>query len=496
MSCIRFEKTSFGYTDPLFNNITFSIHANDRIGIVGNNGCGKSTLLKCMTGELQPQSGRVIFQKGIKFGLMEQDVPDNARDYTLFDFISTGIPAQERSISGWKVDTTLDIFNASNAIREKPIKELSGGWQRLALIARLVVSNPDVLILDEPTNHLDMKQIETLETWLNQQVYDIPLICVSHDRHFLDHCTNKTFFLRGATIHEYQYSYSRARILLNEDDHAALSQRQKETKEMNRLKRSAHELRQIGVNNYSDAALKKSVQIARRAETIETNLTNIHTESKRAIKLSNREFQSKRLIGLENINIFSPDGALLYHIAQLDIRAGDRLIIRGANGSGKTQLLTFIHQAIKSSKQTEINGVFVSPSIEVGYIDQQLSHLPMDKTLQDYLASGLSLDMHKRTSALIDAGFPIYMHSTKLAALSHGQRLRIAFLMLHLLKPNFYVMDEPTNHLDIAGQEQLEREMLEQNAASIVVSHDRVFTQQIGTKFYEINNKKLIKLSD
>ncbi|EKD73655.1 MAG: ABC transporter related protein, partial [uncultured bacterium] len=118
----------------------------------------------------------------------------------------------------------------------------------------------------------------------------------------------------------------------------------------------------------------------------------------------------------------------------------------------------------------------------------------LEKSLQDYFLHEFHLGDQKTTSILVTAGFPVAIQRTKLALLSHGQRARAAFLALHLTQPNFYVMDEPTNHLDIVGQEQLESEILKQEAASIVVSHDRVFTQNIGTRFYVIDNKKLSQI--
>ena len=494
MAHIRFEKVSFGYADTLFKNITLSINEQDRIGIVGNNGCGKSTFLKCIAGLIEPQEGRVVYPKGLKFGIIEQAIPNELYNLNLYDAISDAIPAYDKNVMAWKVDVTLDIFETPEAIRQKPIHELSGGWQRLALIARVVLSSPDILLLDEPTNHLDVAKILVLERWLNEQVYDIPLVTISHDRSFLANCTNKTFFLRGNEIKEYGYSYDRALQLLHEDDTASSTQRSKEIKELNRLKRSAHDLRQIGVNNYSAAALKKSIQIAKRAEGIETQLTSVHVEEKRSIKLSNSGIQAKKLIELNKIRVCTPDGTFLFYIDQLEIMQGERLIIFGANGTGKSQFLKYIENTINNYATAKMNGVFITPTVKMGYIDQHLSHLPLERTLQDYVDHELGLGTQRATSVLVSAGFPVPIQRTKLAALSHGQRARVAFLTLQHSQPNFYVMDEPTNHLDIAGQEQLESEISSQGAASIVVSHDRVFSMTIGTKFYVIKNKELKKI--
>ena len=494
MTQIMLDNVSFGYSTTLFENVNLTITENDRIGIVGDNGTGKSTLMQCIAGLIEPSAGRIVCPKGTRFGFIEQDVPDSLKDMSLYEVISAVIPKADRDINSWKVDVALDVFKAPENIRQRPIKELSGGWQRLALIARTGISEPDVLLLDEPTNHLDVAKILVLEQWLNEQVRGIPLVVVSHDRNFLANCTEKTVFVRGTKVRKYDYSYAIARDLLSEDDRAAASQREKEEKEINRLKRSAHELRQVGVNNYSDAALKKSVQIAKRAELIETDLTQVHVESKRDIKLGNSGIQAKRVLGIKNVTIKTPDGTPLFLIEQLDIAQGERVVILGPNGSGKTQLLQHLYRAFKDIEKAKAEGISITPSAKLGFMDQHLAHLPLQAELRDYVSREFSLDNQRTTTALINAGFPVLSHKTKIGKLSHGQRARVALLGLHLTSPNFYIMDEPTNHLDIAGQEQLENEIIEHGASSILVSHDRKFVENVGTKFYVINKGKLIPI--
>ncbi len=493
MAQIRLEKVGFGYIQTLFQNVTMSITEHDRIGIVGHNGSGKSSLLHCIAGRVAPQEGRVIAQKGMTFGFIEQEIPKNLLDRTLYDVLLDALPEQDKHAMSWKVDVALDTFGASSALYQQSIKQLSGGWQRLALIARVALSHPDLLLLDEPTNHLDVEKIDVLERWLNEQVYDIPFVSISHDRAFLAHCTNKTFFLRNQEVIVFNYAYDQAVELLREQDKASFVKRTKETKEMNRLKRSAHELRQIGVNNYSAAALKKSIQIAKRAHVIEKQLSVIPTEEKRSLKLSHSDMHAKIVIALNKVSIFSPDKSLLFQIDKLDIKQGDRLIILGENGSGKSQFMKYIYQSNQDTNKAREAGIHITPTVNMGYIDQHLSQLPGEQRLHDYFNHLLSLGDQKTTSVLVNAGFPIPLQRTKLEQLSQGQRVRAAFLTLHLLKPNFYLLDEPTNHLDIAGQEQLETEIIEQGAASIVVSHDRRLVQTIGTRFYAIQDKKLIE---
>ena len=184
----------------------------------------------------------------------------------------------------------------------------------------------------------------------------------------------------------------------------------------------------------------------------------------------------------------------MFHIDKLDIGQDERLVILGLNGCGKSQFLQHLYRAFADIDAAKLTGISITPSAKLGFIDQHLSHLPLQQILRDYVAFEYGLDNQKTTSVLVNAGFPMLTQNAKISTLSHGQRARVALLGLNLTKPNFYIMDEPTNHLDIAGQEQLESEILEHGASSIFASHDRVFVENIGTTYYVINNQKLVPI--
>ena len=391
------------------------------------------------------------------------------------------------------MDIALDTFKAPENIRNKPIRELSGGWQRLALIARVAMTEPDMLLLDEPTNHLDVGKILALEEWLNSQVYDTPIVTVSHDRGFLEACTNRTVFLRGGQASDYKHSYERARELLAEDDKAAASQREKELEELDRLEKSAHKQRQIGKDNYSDAALQKAKQIEKRAERLRAQLTAVYNEARRDVKLRTSHTHAKRLVTIEDVDIKAPDGTQLFHIDKLDIKQGDSIVILGANGAGKSQFIQHLNRAFADIEGAKKAGIAITPTAKLGYVDQHLSNLPLNSNMRDYIQSisPTPMDNQRVTSTLVSIGFPYEAQTTKIKDLSQGQRARLNLLALRLIEPNFYIMDEPTNHLDIAGQEALEAEIIEHEAATILVSHDRAFVRNIGTAFFEIKDGKL-----
>lgn len=494
MTQIIAQNVGVVFSERLFRNVNFTFGEGDRIGIVGNNGAGKSTLLRCVAGLIEPTEGSILRPKHSRLGFVDQTAPDALTELTLRSAILDAIPADERDLSEWRVDLVLDEFGAPEDMRERSLTHLSGGWRRLALIARVWVTDPDFLIIDEPTNHLDLKKIMMLETWLNQEVSRTPLLVVSHDRRFLDTCTNRTLFLRPGDSRIYSYPFSRARELLYEDDRSLENKKERELKEMQRLKKSAHNLRQIGVNNYSAAALRKSIQIAKRAEAIEESLPETHVEQARDIKLASKSTHAKRIISVEDVTILRPDGAPLFHIGQLDIMRGDRVVLLGRNGVGKSMLVKRLRAGFADPEAARADGISISPSVVMGYIDQNMSQLPDHQLLRNHISAAHGGGDQRSTSLLIAAGFPIAQHTEPISSLSPGEKARLALLMVRLLEPSFYLMDEPTNHLDIAGQEQLEVEILSHEATAVLVSHDRRFVENTGTRFLVIEGANVYEI--
>lgn len=495
MTQIRLENVSFGFSDPLFSDVTITISSEHRLGIVGNNGAGKSSLIKCITGDLEPTTGRIIRPKSLRFGVVEQDLPAELRDMSLHDVIAQALPDADRDFESWKVDVALDAFDTPADLRTRPMEALSGGWRRLALIARAQVSDPDVLILDEPTNHLDLEKIVALENWLNTCALGVPLLLVSHDRRFLDHCTNQTLFVRPVRSAAYPGPYSAARRLLEADDRSASAQRDKELGEIRRLEKSAHSLREIGRNNYSDVAALKSKQIAERARKMKENLTDVAVEVRREIRLESSELKRKWLIRIDNVDVRSPTGDLLFKIGKLDIAQDERLVLQGPNGSGKSSFLKIMRQAFDDPERAKQLGIQITPQARLGYLDQHLSNLPRKKTIRQFIID-LGFPEQLATARLVEAGFQFRDQKRPISVLSYGEQSRLYLLSLQLLRPNFYLLDEPTNHLDIAGQEMLESAMIEDGASCILVSHDRSFVDAVGTTLLNIQNRKLIFQSD
>ena len=488
MSLIHLRNVGIVSPRPLFQNLDLTIHETDRIGLIAGNGMGKSTLLRCLAGQAEPGIGDITNRRGLRIGFVEQDVPANLLDLTMIEAIRRALPAAERETLAWKIGLVLDMLDTPAEMRERPLSELSGGWQRLALIARVWVTDPDVLMLDEPTNHLDLQRLAVLEDWINHATEGVAMVIASHDRQFLDSCTNRTLFLRPDESRAYAHPFSVARGLLRDDDTARETKLARDAKEADRLRRNAGQLRNVGINSGSDLLLKKAKYLTNRAEAIEQSLRPLVKTRTGDIRLSNRGTHAKVLIALDDVPIETPDGRTLFRTGTLKIFQRDRIVVMGANGAGKSMFVHLLRRAIEGEAPP---GVSVSPSVVIAYVDQQMSQLPSAETLVGFITGQFRLGDQRSVSLLAGAGFDFDAQRRPIARLSPGQKARLGLLALRLTEPNFYLMDEPTNHVDIVGQERLESEILAHEATCVLVSHDRFFVRAIGTRFFRIGDGKI-----
>lgn len=479
-------------TDPLFDNLSLVIADGDRVGLVAGNGGGKTTLLRCIAGSQDLSSGEIIRSRGLRIGYVEQDVPAALHGLTLREAVLDALPAETRGMESWRAEVVLDEFETPDDMRDRPVSRLSGGWQRLMLIARVWINEPDALLLDEPTNHLDLGKIMQLERWLNAATRNMPVIIASHDRGFLDATTNRTLFLRPGTSHYFALPYTRARAALAEADEAAAKQQERDFKDAQQLRRQAAKLTNIGINSGSDLLTVKAKYLKERAAKIEAAAVQLHKEKSGDIRLANTGTHAKVLVAIQNLTVKAPDGRALFSIPKLHLFQGDRVVLLGRNGAGKSQFMKLITRAMSGEA---IPGVRVTASLRLGATDQEMSQLPVRGTPFDFIAGYGQGD--QRTKALLaGAGFPVEKQGKPISTLSFGQRARLALLALRLAEPNFYLMDEPTNHVDISGQERLEAEILDHGASCILVSHDRSFVRNIGTRFFEIVGSRLVERDD
>lgn len=497
MSFISVDRATYSnHAGVLFENVSFTINEGDQIGLIGHNGCGKSTLLKAIMGELELTKGTIQKQKGLKIGYIAQSVPARFEDMTLYQVLEDAIPPEEREYSQYKVDMSLEALGATKDIYDRKMSLLSGGWRRLALIARTNLNDPDILILDEPTNHLDVGKIMHLEDWLKNTVF-VPYLVVSHDRQFLDNCTNRTLIMRAGKVHSYKYSITRAKELLAEDDFANARERKERQKEIDRLAQTAKEFKIKGQAHGSERLSRVAKSLETRIEKMEEALPDVHHEKDRNIGLGRNEIEyNKPVLKIRNLDVTIPTGQTLFHIDELSFSKGERAAILGLNGSGKSVFIRELMKAYEEGKKNAFgcsaqDPIYFNPQVIVGYIDQELTILPPKETLQEFIQSRFALDRTRAIRELVQAGFQINEQEAKIETLSFGQKARMAFLLLKNEQPNFYIMDEPTNHLDVDGQERLEQAILEKDNPCVLVSHDRRLISNVANRFFVIENGRL-----
>ncbi len=494
MSLINIRALGVTLSTPLFADLSLSVAAGDRIGLVAANGRGKSTLLKCITGEFEPTAGDITRARGLTIGHMEQNLPAGLEALTFREAVLSALSPEQQESEGWRADVTLEELEVPEALRDRPLSKLSGGWQRIALIARVRVGEPDVLLLDEPTNHLDLSKIARLEGWLASLPRDMPVVISSHDRAFLDAVTNRTLFLRPERSQLFALAYSRARAALDEADAAEARRFEKDMKAAQQLRQQAAKLNNIGINSGSDLLVVKTKQLKERAGRIEDAARAAHQERPAgAIRLANRGTHAKVLVTLEDASIETPDGALLFRTGQKFICQGDRIVLLGLNGAGKTRLVRRLHAAITAAG-VDHGGIKATPSLVLGYGDQALSDLSDAETPHGTIIRRFDVGDQRARSLLAGAGLSIEMQGRPVGQLSGGQKARLGMLALRLTDPNVYLLDEPTNHLDIEGQEALERELTANEASCLFVSHDRAFVRAVANRFWVIGKRRLIEV--
>lgn len=493
MSLLSITNLSVTLADPLFTDLSFTLSKGDRLGLVAANGRGKSTLLACLSGAGEATSGEITRARGLRIGHVAQYVDAAMLDRTLYDHVLAALPAEQVDFEAWRVDVALGDLAVPYELQHQPLRSLSGGWQRTALLAAAWVGEPDVLLLDEPTNHLDLHRIGLLQDWLAGLPREVACIITSHDRAFLDAVTTRTLFLREVGSRDFAVPFSQARAELDIVDEADARRHANDLNKAAQLRKQAAKLKNIGINSGSDLLIKKTKQLTERADKVEAAAKPAFQErSAGDIRLGNAGTHAKALITLEDIPVTTPDGTVLYRTGPKWITPGDRVVLLGANGTGKTRLIRQVQAALDGQNSL----VKAAPSVSHGYADQHLSQLDADETPLFSITKQFDIGDQRARGLLAGAGVLHQMQDGPLSRLSGGQRARLAMLMLRLAEPNFYLLDEPTNHLDIEGQEALEDELIRHGAACLFVSHDRSFVRNVANRFWLVDRKRLIEVDD
>lgn len=481
-------------TKPLFTQLSVSIESGDRIGLVGHNGSGKSTLLALMAGDVEPDEGRVQVQRGLVIGRVEQFLPDELSQYTLLDAVIDVLPTMRRLDERYRAESILAELGFAESHWDLPMASLSGGQKNLALFARAVLLEPELLLLDEPGNHMDSTAMWHLKAYLQKP--DVPsFIMISHDRDLLDSVTRRTLWLRDERIYSFSESYSEAKVRLAEQDEAAAKTRKAEEQQIDKLQRSAKRLAHWGKVYDNEDLARKAKTMEKRIDRLDAEKTFVTRGTGLALKVDAEFLKARQLFILENETVSAPDGAELFRVDELRLRPGDRVALLGVNGAGKSscirRLIATHGQPIDQQSTIRFN-----PNVQLGYFDQELDRFEVDGSILEWVREHSQATDDDIRQSLIHWGFPFLEHGRSVRVLSGGEKARLLLMTFQLDQPNLLIMDEPTNHIDLQGKESLESDLMQAGLSLLFTSHDRRFIEQVATRYWWIHQGALIEIHD
>lgn len=478
---------------PLFKKIAFTIKAGDRVGLIGHNGCGKSTLISLLCGELTPKQGSISLANHCILARVEQYLPADLHALSLLNAVLAALPAEQQNTDAWRAETLLCEMGFQEQDWHTQISALSGGQYTRLLLARALITQPDLLLLDEPSNHLDLPSLLWLESFLSS--WRGTFVLVSHDQRLLDRVCNSTIILRDRTLSFFSLPCSAAREALRNRDEADLRRHQGEQKEIDRIEQSAKRLAIWGQVYDNETFARKAQSMEKRLSKLRENQTDLTDGTPWTLQLHGLDMKADRLLDIAEMAV-SPAENLpaLFQAHGLQVRSGDRIGLVGRNGCGKSSLLRQLWRYWQA--ETDMDGLKFHPQCRIGYYDQDQQQLDGSKTLLHALQDFSPLPDDVRKMALISAGFPYLRHAQKVDSLSGGERARLMFIALSLANYHLLFLDEPTNHLDLEGKEELAEELCGFKGGFILVTHDRELLEKSCNRFWLVDEGSLTEMQD
>jgi ATPase subunit of ABC transporter with duplicated ATPase domains len=466
---LRFNKVGFAYgRNKILNEVDFSVRRGMKMTLMGQNGAGKSTIFEMIMGELQPEEGNVIIEKGLSIAIGKQVIPRDELDLTVLAFFENAFPGKKMYDIEPRIKKILEVVHLSAPLDRK-LRTFSGGQQARLLLAHALIQDPDILLLDEPTNNLDKQGIAHLTQFLID--YKKTVIVISHDANFLNAFTQGVLYLDVFTKHIEQYVGNYLDVV--EDIKARLERERmlnaRLAKDIQHRKDQANFFAQKG-GHMRDVARKMNEKIAE----LEGDVVDERQEDKtiRNFVIPCQEDLEGRILTLTSVSVVKEHKPVAKKVS-IVLKKKEKLLLAGPNGIGKTTLL----EALASG---HAKGEELQSGIRIGYYRQDFSTLDFEKTVYDELAnaSRQSTTEEMRSTA---AGFLLDAEilKTKIGLLSEGQKGLVAFAKLVLERPGLLLLDEPTNHINFRHIPVIAKALDRYEGAMILVSHVPDFVSQI-----------------
>ena len=505
MALVNIRNVQLGFGGPaLLDGLDLAIERGERICLLGRNGAGKSTLMKLIAGELKADDGEYSVQQGALITRLTQEVPEGIQG-SVFDVVASGlgelgelvrryhelsarlaseggdklldqlsrVQHELEAADGWQSEQRVEtVISKLSLDPDIPFAALSGGLKRRVLLARALVQAPDLLLLDEPTNHLDIASIDWLEEFLLN--YEGTLLFVTHDRMFLRRLATRIIELDRGRLTDWPGDYDnflrRKAEMLNAEEKANARFDKKLAQEEVWIRQGIKARR---TRNEGRVRALKAMRDERRQRRERTGNVSMN--------LQQAERSGKLVIEAEHIS-YAWDGKPIVRDFSTTIMRGDRIGVIGPNGAGKTTLLNLLLGKLDPDSGTVRHGT----RLEVAYFDQLRAQLDDDKSVLDNVADGSDkVEINGRSKHVIsylqDFLFTPDRVRQPVSALSGGERNRLLLARLFSRSANLLVMDEPTNDLDVETLELLEELLLDYQGTLLLVSHDRVFLNNVVT---------------
>jgi len=508
--------------EEILNDISFILEKKEKAALVGVNGAGKTSVFRVITGQWQPDAGQLTRPSGTTIGYLPQlaetdpalmeSIPTGNTLYDVLDAVFEPLKKMESEIreieqkmttqTGEELDTSLkryadltarfetaEGYSTASRVRgvlkglhftedqwQQKFGELSGGQKTRALLGRLLLESPDIMLLDEPTNHLDIESVAWLEDYLKSSKSAVLLI--SHDRYFMDKVVTKTIEIENkkSMVYNGNYTYfaekkARDRILAEKQ----FAENQKIIKHHEEVIKT---LRSYSTEAAIIRAKSREKLLAKieRVDKPENTPTNMH------LRLTPKINSGNDVLTIEGLSMAFGEKHLFSNVS-FEVKKGDRIALIGPNGIGKTTLLKILMKELRPKSGRINEGV----NVRIGYYDQAQDHLNDSKTIFQELADTYprltQTEIRTVLGAFVFIGDDVFK---PISALSGGERGRVALAKIMLAGANLLILDEPTNHLDLYSKEILESALREFTGTLLYISHDRYFINHTATMVLEM----------
>ncbi|MCL2220406.1 MAG: Lsa family ABC-F type ribosomal protection protein [Chitinispirillia bacterium] len=494
MSLINISNLTFGYDsspDNVFEDVSFQIDTDWRLGFTGRNGRGKTTFLKLLMGAYE-YSGAI--SSSVDFLYFPFDVADKTK---IAVDIARGINA---NFEEWELERELSLLDADAGILNRPFETLSNGEQTKLLLAALFLNDNGYLLIDEPTNHLDAAARQAVSGYLKTKK---GFILVSHDRAFLDNCVNHILSINKTDIDIQRGNFSSWRENKERQDNFELSENEKLKKDINRLKTAAkrtsewsddvektkYDTRNSGLRVDRGFVGHKSAKMMKRSKSIEMRQNDLidekssllkNIEEAESLKIHPLEYHNSRLVTFDRVSASYGDKQIFSNIS-FEINHGDRIALAGKNGSGKSSIIKLI--CGDGGAITHTGNIYKGKTLIISHVSQDTSRLRGSLTA---FAKDNDIDESLFKAILRKLDFSRTQFEKDISDFSGGQKKKVLVAKSLSQKAHLYIWDEPLNFIDVLSRMQIEDLLLRYRPTMLFVEHDKTFTDTIATKMVSL----------